>query len=116
MTRNPSASLLKGFPAQPKLMDAPFYLAFHYPGLFQHFQVLRNGGLGRAELAAELPGVAGLAARQRMNHRTPGAVSQSVKGEIETWAGMHSHMTIYRFGWNMQHESREIVQPAPEEQ
>jgi hypothetical protein len=95
MTRNPSARLLKGFPAQPEVMNAAFYIAFHYPGLFQHFQVFGDGGLGGAKLAAEFTGTADLAARKRANHRTPGAVGQSVKGEIEFRAGMHSQMTIY---------------------
>jgi hypothetical protein len=61
MTRNPSARRLKGFPAQPELMDAPSHLTLYYPGLFQHFQVLGDGGLGGAELATEFAGAAGLA-------------------------------------------------------
>jgi hypothetical protein len=79
MTCNPSARLFKGFPAQPELMDSPFHLAFHYPSSFQNFQVLGNCGLGGAELPAEFAGAAGLAARQRMNHRTPGAIGKSVE-------------------------------------
>ena len=57
------------------------------------------GGLGGAKLAAEFAGAAGLALRQRMNHRTTGAVGQRVKGEIESRAEIHSQMTIYWSGW-----------------
>lgn len=95
MARNPSGRLFKGFPTQPEVMDTPFHLAFHYAGLFQHSEVLGNGGLGRAELAAKFAGIASLAARERMNHRTSGAVGESVKSKIESRAVMHSHMTIY---------------------
>ena len=95
MARNPSARPFKGLPAQPELMNSPFHRAFDYPGLLQHFQVLGNGGLGGAELAAKFAGVASLAARERMNHRTSGAVGESVKSKIEIRAAMHSHMTIY---------------------
>jgi hypothetical protein len=63
MTRNPSTRLFKGPPAQPELVDSPFHLAFHYPGLFQYLQVLGNCGLGGAELSAEFAGAASLAAR-----------------------------------------------------
>jgi hypothetical protein len=68
MTPNPSTRHLKRFPAQPKPMDAPFNRAFNKPGSFQHFQVLRNRGLGGAELAAELAGAASLTSCKRMNH------------------------------------------------
>jgi hypothetical protein len=52
VTRNPSARLFKGPPTQPELMDPPFYLAFHYPRLFQDLYVFGDGGLGRAESSA----------------------------------------------------------------
>jgi hypothetical protein len=81
MTCNPSARLLKGFVAQPEMMDAPFYIAFHYPSLFQHFQVFGNCGLSGAESAAKFARALGLAMRQSMNHRSPCAVGQSVKCE-----------------------------------
>jgi hypothetical protein len=80
-------------------MDAPFDLAFHYSGFFQDFEVLGYGGLGGSKLAAEVTGAAGLALRQRMNHRTTRAVGQSVKDEIESRAGIHRQMTIYWSGW-----------------
>jgi hypothetical protein len=42
MSRNPSARLFKGFPAQSELMDPSFNPAFHYSRVFQDFQVLGN--------------------------------------------------------------------------
>lgn len=63
MTCNPSFRLFEGSPAQPKMMDAPFDLSFDYPGTFQDFQVFGNGGLGGAELSAELTGTVAFAAR-----------------------------------------------------
>ena len=95
MTRHPSARPFEGLPPQPELMDAAFHLAFHYSGVFQHFQVLGNGGLGGAKLTTEFACAAGLTARQRMNHRAPGAVGQGMKSDIERRGEMHSQMTIY---------------------
>src|SRR5215472_5565220 len=79
-------------------MDSPLHLTFHYPSFFQHLQVFGNGRLGGMELAAKFAGAASLALRQRMNHGTPGAVRQGVKGEIESRTGIHSQLTIYSPG------------------
>ena len=91
----PSARLFKGRPAQPELMDAAFHIAFHYPGVFEHFQVLGNGGLGRTELTSEFASASGPTVRQLMNHRTASAIGQRMKGQIEIRTEMHSQMTIY---------------------
>src|SRR6516225_10657790 len=88
VTRNPSACLFKRSPAQPKQMYPSFYFALHYAGLFKDFQVFGDCGLGRTEVAPEIAGATGLAVRQRMNHRTSGAVREGVKGEIKDRAGM----------------------------
>ena len=42
-------------------MDPALHLTFQYPGFFQHLQVLGNGGLGGAQMAAEFAGAASLA-------------------------------------------------------
>src|SRR5262252_7709900 len=76
-------------------MDSPLHLTFHYPSFFQHLQVCGNGRLGRTDLAAKCAGAASLALRQHMNHGTPGAVRQGVKGKIEGRTGIHSQLTIY---------------------
>ena len=46
-------------------------------------------------MTPKFAGTAGLAARQGTNHRTPGAVREGVKGEIEIRSVMHSQRTIY---------------------
>ena len=96
MTCNPSPRLFEGSPAQPKMMEAAFDFTLDYPGTFQDFQVFGNGGLGGAEVSAELTGTVAFTARERMDHRTAGAVGQSVKGYIKSSTRMHSHMTIYQ--------------------
>jgi hypothetical protein len=95
MACNPSARLFKSRPAQPELMDAAFHIAFHYPGVFEHFQVLGNGGLGGTELASEFAGASGPTVRQLMNHGTASAIGQGAKCQIKIRTKMHSHVTIY---------------------
>ena len=86
----------------------PFFLArwwqqqippiplFAPPGLFEHLQVLRDRRLGGAESASEFARAAGLAPRQCMNHRPPGAVGQGSKCEVQSGGIFHSQMTICR--------------------
>ncbi len=88
-------------------MDSPLHLTFHYPSFFQHLQVFGNGRLGRTELAAKFAGAASLALRQDMNHGTPGAVRQGVKGKIEGRTAIHSQLTIY---WPDEISNTEIPQ------
>jgi hypothetical protein len=95
VTRNPRTRIFQRLWSQPESMDTTFNRAFDKPGLFQHLEVLRNRGLGRAESPAKFAGASGLAARKRMNHRTAGAVSQSSKCVIQTRCISHSHMAIY---------------------
>src|SRR5260370_30582339 len=54
-------------------MDAPFDGALEETGPLEDLQVSRNGGLRGAEPAAQLAGAAGLASRERMDHRAAGA-------------------------------------------
>src|SRR5260370_12486088 len=53
-------------------MDAPFDGALEETGPLEDLQVSRNGGLRGAEPAAQLAGAAGLASRERMDHRAAG--------------------------------------------
>src|SRR6185437_8606275 len=94
LTRNPSAGLFKGLASQPEPMDAALHPSLYDSGFFQHFEVLGNGGLGRAELAAQFAGAAAFPFCKRMNHRAPSAIGQCMEGEIERRARIHSHMTI----------------------
>src|SRR5258708_2238663 len=83
MTRDPPSRIPQRLLAQPEPMDTALDFPFNQPGLLQHFQVLRDRGLGRAELTAELARAPGLAPRQCTNHRPAGAVGQGSKREIE---------------------------------
>jgi len=112
MPRNPAAGVLQRLSTQSEPMDAPFDGAFDEPGLFEHLEVLRNRRLGGAEPAAELAGASGVALRQRMNHRTAGAVGQSSKCVIEAGGASHSHMTIY-FSTHERKEDQQGSRTAP---
>ena len=94
MTHNPSARLFELPLAQLEPMDAPFDGALDEIGPFEDLEVSRNGGLRRAEPAAQLAGAAGLASRERMDHRAAGAVGQGAKDAIEAGETSHSHVTI----------------------
>ena len=54
MPDDPAPRLLERLLAQPKPVYASFNRAFDKSSLFQHFEVIRNGGLRRSELSAEL--------------------------------------------------------------
>src|SRR5438552_18790028 len=82
MTHNPSARLFELPLAQLEPMDAPFDGALDEIGPFEDLEVSRNGGLRRAEPAAQLAGAAGLASRGRMDHRAAGARGQGAEGAI----------------------------------
>jgi len=94
VTRNPSARLFELPLAQPEPMDAPFDGALDETGPLEDLQVSRNGGLRGAEPAAQLAGAAGLASRERMDHRAAGAVGQGAKDAIQAGKMSHSHVTI----------------------
>ncbi len=94
VTRNPSARLLELSLVQPEAMDAPFDGALEKTGPLEDLQVSRNGGLRGAEPAAQLAGAAGLASRERMDHRAAGAVGQGAKDAIQVGETSHSHLTI----------------------
>jgi len=94
VTRNPSARLFELPLAQPEPMDAPFDGSLDETGPFEDLQVSRNGGLRGAEPAAQLAGAAGLASRERMDHRAAGAVGQGAKDAIQAGETSHSHVTI----------------------
>jgi hypothetical protein len=68
MSRNPTTRILQRPLPQPKPVYAPFNRAFNEPGLFQHFEVIRNSGLCGTELSAELAGAASLTTCQCMDH------------------------------------------------
>jgi hypothetical protein len=80
---DPAARLLQRPLTQPKPVYAPFDRAFNEPGPFQHLEVIRNSGLCRTELSAELAGAASLTSRKGVNHRATGAVRQGAKGPIQ---------------------------------
>jgi hypothetical protein len=65
---DPAAHLLQRPLTQPKPVYASFNRAFDEPCPFQHSDVIRNRGLCRTELSAELAGAAGLTTCKDMNH------------------------------------------------
>jgi len=83
MPDDPAPRLLQRLLAQPKPVYASFNRAFDKSSLFQHFEVIRNGGLRRSELSAELTGAASLTPSENMNHGATRAVRQGAKGTIQ---------------------------------
>jgi len=68
------------------------------PACFQHFEVIRNGGLRRSELSAELAGAASLTPSENMNHgaeRVPSAKARKVRSKFDR--RLHSRMDYMFF-------------------
>lgn len=95
MPSDPASRILQRSATQSEPMNAAFDRALDEPRLLQHFQVLRNRWLRRAELMAEFTCTARLAARERINHRPPSTVGQSSKRHVQGGVMLHSQMAIY---------------------